>query len=268
MRLSAPGFVFALMSVFVAGTVGPANGQDLEENLYYEGGVKSQEELQRGALLTRIWLGERKEASVSNDTTLATIGSEAVSEPAESASDTAPRLIVIKPFRAPHASLSVLTNGVAVAGSQLMRGSAAEVVYTADGGFLFEDGSPVLTNAMDTTGVAAINRSGEKPPVAGRPFIQLGAARQRYPWNGELDIEYRTRFWPRGLSAAIEVQVGDRFYTNAFEVAGSGVVSGTTFLDMRKLVPCINGRVNFKAFPNPVTPAVDGSDRTQGDPRE
>ena len=92
-----------------------------------------------------------------------------------------------------------------------------QVTYKANEGYAFGD-ALTESNVVFTATTDPVSVPTELLPVAKIPSIKLGVIAQRYPWNGILDIEYKTRLVDEVTFKANDVVIGKAPGTNG-EVA-------------------------------------------------
>jgi len=125
------------------------------------------------------------------------------------------------------------------------------VVYTAEKGLYFEDGSTKKTVVLDATVDPAVTKAGEVLPASPKqPSVKLGVVAQRYPWNGIVDVGYQVRnWWPFGdVDAKLEVKVGEVCVTNEITVTGA---TGIQAVDLSAIAPDYKGRARFRVWAVP-----------------
>jgi len=120
----------------------------------------------------------------------------------------------------------------------------ATVVYTANPGYAFEDGTTEKSVAFDTRVNPAV-LMGDAPAPAGKSELVLGVVAQRYPWNGVVDVEYKATYWSDAVFGAVEITVGDTVVTNALNIFKSG--TGVQGIDLKALFGEKAGEAQFNA---------------------
>jgi len=105
------------------------------------------------------------------------------------------------------------------------------------------DGAMSVADAFNTFARGFLARYAGYHSIA--PSLELGTAAQRYPWNGIVDICYRTAYLPSG-KGVIEVWIGAENVTNLV-LADSGTTTNAVAVDFRALAPERAGQVTFRA---------------------